>query len=185
MPEAVSCHFSDCLLEGNAALLERTAALLEALERDAYTAVDPRCLGGSIGGHTRHCVEFYQAFLAGLEGGYIDYDARARDARIENELPHAITALRSTAQLLRQVAPTKDTMHLLHVIENQTGGDTDWSATSVGRELRFLLSHTVHHCALIAILLRLRGCEVPEGFGIAPSTLRHRAAQKVPASCAP
>jgi len=184
MPEADACPYSECLFDENASLLERTAALLEDLEPDTYATVDARCLGGSIGGHTRHCVEFYQGFLAGLEGGRIDYDARARDARIENELAHAIAALRRTAAHLRQAATTQDTMHLLRVIENHTGKDTDWSATSVGRELRFLLSHTVHHCALIAILLRLRGREVPEGFGIAPSTLRHRAAQKTSASCA-
>ena len=146
--------------------------------------MDARCLGGSIGGHTRHCVEFYQVFLAGLDSGRIDYDARARDVRIENDLPHAVAALRHTAGHLREVSSSQDTMHLLRVIENHTGSDSDWSATSVGRELRFLLSHTVHHCALIAILLRLRGCEVPEGFGIAPSTLRHRAAQSAPATCA-
>lgn len=72
-------------------------------------------------------------------------------------------------------------MNPLRMIENHTGNDTDWSFTSVGRELRFLLSHTVHHCALIAILLSLRGGEVPNGFGIAPSTERHRA-QQVPSS---
>lgn len=184
MPEADACPFSECLFDENASLLERTAALLEGLEPEAYATVDERCLGGSIGGHTRHYVEFYQSFLTGLGVGRIDYDARARDARIENELPHAITALRRTAAHLRQAAAAQDTMRLLRVIENHTGNDTDWSATSVGRELRFLLSHTVHHCALIAILLRLRGREVPDGFGIAPSTLRHRAAQKAITSCA-
>lgn len=184
MPEADACPFSECLFDENAVLLERTAALLEALEPNAFASIDARCLGGSIGGHTRHCVEFYQVFLAGLDSGRIDYDARARDARIENDLPHAIAALRRTACHLREVSSSQDTMHLLRVIENHTGSDTDWSATSVGRELRFLLSHTVHHCALIAILLRLRGREVPEGFGIAPSTLRHRAAQAASTSCA-
>jgi uncharacterized damage-inducible protein DinB len=156
MPEANACPYSECLFDENAALLERTAALLEDLEPDAYATVDARCLGGSIGGHTRHCVEFYQCFLAGLESGRIDYDARARDVRIENEVAHAVAALRHIAEEIRDASARQDTMHLLRVIENHTGSDTDWSATSVGRELRFLLSHTVHHCALIAILLRLR-----------------------------
>jgi uncharacterized damage-inducible protein DinB len=44
----------------------------------------------------------------------------------------------------------------------------------VGRELQFLASHTLHHYALIAALLRLQGVEPGEEFGVAPGTLEHR-----------
>ena len=40
--------------------------------------------------------------------------------------------------------------------------------------MQFLLSHTVHHYALIGAILRLSGVEPPAGFGLAPSTLRHQ-----------
>jgi hypothetical protein len=46
-------------------------------------------------------------------------------------------------------------------------------ASTVARELQFLLSHTVHHYALIALILRLQGFEPGEEFGVAPSTLAH------------
>ena len=48
-----------------------------------------------------------------------------------------------------------------------------WSGSTVRRELDFLLSHTVHHYALIAMSLRLRGLPVPAELGVAPSTLEH------------
>jgi hypothetical protein len=49
-----------------------------------------------------------------------------------------------------------------------------WYASSVAREIEFLHSHTVHHYAVIARLM-------PDSvklnkFGVAPSTLRFRAA---------
>jgi hypothetical protein len=46
-----------------------------------------------------------------------------------------------------------------------------WSGTSVGRELQFLVSHTVHHYAVIAAMLRPQGVEPGADFGVAPSTL--------------
>jgi hypothetical protein len=45
--------------------------------------------------------------------------------------------------------------------------------TTVGREFAFVLSHTVHHNALIAVIAKLLGVQVPERFGYAPSTLAY------------
>jgi hypothetical protein len=50
----------------------------------------------------------------------------------------------------------------------------------MARELEFLLSHTVHHYAIVAILCRLQGIAVDDGFGVAPSTLRHRTESETP-----
>ena len=47
----------------------------------------------------------------------------------------------------------------------------DWSQSSLQRELQFLVSHSVHHYALIRELLRQSGFDAGEGFGVAPSTL--------------
>jgi len=47
---------------------------------------------------------------------------------------------------------------------------TGWS--TLGRELAFVNSHTIHHQALIAVLLELSGVQVPDHLGLAPSTPR-------------
>jgi hypothetical protein len=47
-----------------------------------------------------------------------------------------------------------------------------WAASSLARELQFTLSHTVHHYALIALILRLQGFAPPADFGVAPATLQ-------------
>jgi len=40
--------------------------------------------------------------------------------------------------------------------------------------MMFCINHAIHHYALIAMLLRSEQKVVPEGFGVAPSTIRHR-----------
>ena len=59
-----------------------------------------------------------------------------------------------------------------------------WGGSSVVRELEFLLSHTVHHYALIGVICQLGGHKLPKDFGMAPSTLRYLQAQAVASSCA-
>jgi len=46
--------------------------------------------------------------------------------------------------------------------------------STLERELMFVLSHTIHHMALIAVLVRREGsAPIPSGFGVAPSTRRY------------
>ena len=59
--------------------------------------------------------------------------------------------------------------------------EPDWSGSTVQRELQFLVSHTVHHCALIKQILRQHGFEAGMEFGLAPSTKGHLQRQ---AACA-
>ncbi len=56
------------------------------------------------------------------------------------------------------------------IIENGDAVETD---STLERELAMLASHTVHHYAIVALLLRIKGVVVPETFGVAPSTQRH------------
>jgi hypothetical protein len=58
-------------------------------------------------------------------------------------------------------------------------GEADWSQSSLKRELQFLVSHTVHHYALIKELLRRTGFDAGTEFGVAPSTIA--AARRDPA----
>ncbi|MBM4187475.1 MAG: hypothetical protein FJ206_09205 [Gemmatimonadetes bacterium] len=55
-------------------------------------------------------------------------------------------------------------------------GTESWSRSTLGRELQFLVSHSVHHFALIKLLLANDGPVLPREFGVAPSTLSHQGA---------
>lgn len=50
------------------------------------------------------------------------------------------------------------------------------SYSSIGRQLQFLKSHTIHHYALIALFFRLQDYEPPEEYGVSTSTPRQRRA---------
>ena len=47
------------------------------------------------------------------------------------------------------------------------------SRSTLHRELQFLVGHSVHHFALIALILRQEGFDPGREFGVAPSTLAH------------
>jgi hypothetical protein len=53
------------------------------------------------------------------------------------------------------------------------GEDGHWNRTTLKRELRFLVSHTIHHYALIAVILKLQGFDCGPDFGVAPSTIEY------------
>jgi hypothetical protein len=46
--------------------------------------------------------------------------------------------------------------------------------TSAERELAFVVSHTVHHNAILGIMAKLLGADLPAEFGYAPSTIAHQ-----------
>jgi hypothetical protein len=54
-----------------------------------------------------------------------------------------------------------------------TGGETVTGWSTLGRELAFVASHTIHHQALIAMLLGVQDVDAPDRLGYAPSTPRH------------
>ena len=64
----------------------------------------------------------------------------------------------------------------LSVRLEEAAGNPQWSPSSIARELQSLKSHTTHHYALIAVLLRLQGIEPHEEFGVSMATIRQRRA---------
>jgi uncharacterized damage-inducible protein DinB len=162
-------------------LLEQGAELAGRLELEAFAHVSPLAPGGSVGAHLRHVGDFVRAFLRDLGEGRIDYDRRERDERLERDALRARAELLRLAQALEALAGLSSERGLEVRSEACVCGP-EWQRSTVARELGTLLSHTVHHYALIAVLLRSRGLEPAPGFGVAPSTLAH---WKEGAACAP
>jgi uncharacterized damage-inducible protein DinB len=165
------------LVADNILLLEQCAGVLEQVPPEIYALADPRCHGSCIGGHVRHCLEHYASFLDGLDAGLIDYERRARDRRLQTDSDAACRALRQTASAVARGLAFGGLDRPVRIVAEGDTSDGDITTSTIGRELSFLLSHTIHHCALIAVLLRLGGLDAPDGFGLAPATIRHRHAQ--------
>lgn len=157
----------------NVAALEQALELLAGLDEDGHTRRAPQCFNSSVGGHVRHVIEHYESLLAGLRGGRVDYESRPRDALIEGDPVYA--AGRVVALIAGLRALTEDDGGAALRVRAETAPAAAagvWLESCVVRELEFLLSHTVHHYALIAVIRGLAGGEIPKDFGVAPSTLR-------------
>ncbi len=164
------------------ALLEQGADLAVALSPEAFAGVSPLAPGGTVGAHLRHVADFVRALLRDLEGGAIDYDRRERDERVACEPGRAARLLRELGAELATLA-RRDPARALRVRSEACVVGPAWQHSTLARELGGLLSHTVHHYALIAVLLRARGIEPPAELGVAPSTLAHWREEH--AACAP
>lgn len=156
-------------LEGNRLLLRQGIGLLERLSDELYA----RSRGGwaPVGAQYRHILEHYRSFFAGLATGRVDYDARARDENIERSRGVALEATRECLAALEALDGKPDRQILVQMDTAAPDAYPDWRPSSLGRELQFLSSHTVHHYALIKLLLEDCGLDLGPEFGVAPSTL--------------
>ena len=160
----------------NAAYLEQGARLLRGLSDAQYRNGSPPFSQSGVGGHFRHCLEHLQLLLAAADGSRLDYDLRPRDPRLETDRDAAIEA---AERLIRGLEGLTDAQIAAPLNVRMDCGDGQratalWMPSSLGRELQFMVSHTTHHYALIAMILRHQGLEPGADFGVASSTLLHR-----------
>jgi hypothetical protein len=163
-------------VEANLRVIEQGASLLNQLTRETYGARIPACFDASIGGHIRHIIDHYHAFLRGLDDGGINYEARSRDRGVETDPLHARDIFSEIAARLARAVANRRQPVLEYCAETTEGVAV---ATSVLRELEFLLSHTIHHYALVAVMAKLQGLSTDSTFGVAPSTLAFQQSQGV------
>lgn len=163
------------ILDDNLACLRQGLNLLDELDDQAYSEKLPHCHNSSIGGHFRHNIDHYRCFLRGLASGTVDYDARARQSQLEESVEAARTAL---SQLVTELEALRETnwAQPLRVVMDSGEARPLPTSSSAGRELQFLLSHTIHHYALVATIRQLQGFSTPPQFGVAPSTCKHQLA---------
>ena len=155
------------------AVLRQLADVIRAMTDEQYRTKPVGVVSSHIGGHVRHCLDHVDALLAGLEHGDVDYDCRERGTMVETSREAALDAIRRQERQLiafprrceqRPLRLAALVSPCLPAVEVET---------SAGRELAFVLSHTVHHNALIAVMAKTLGVPVPDRFGYAPSTIAH------------
>ncbi len=155
----------------NVYFIEQGRALLRNLDDNLFC----RAANGQsgVGAHLRHVIDCFRCFQRGLADGRVDYDSRQRDPLLEQDRKIADGALAEISQALNNLGADDAARRLEVKVDTVAWEDPalHWHVSSLGRELQFLLSHTVHHYALIALLLRQQGFEPGADFGVAPSTL--------------
>ena len=148
--------------------LHQLASLIEATTDADYTWRHPSGASGSVGAHVRHCLDHVHAIFE-RTGQHMTYDNRRRATRAEQDRAFAVEQLHQAVRMLSRPDVSLD-QHLTLDVQLDRDGTLVSVASSFGRELAFVLQHTIHHKALIAVLLADRGAAVPATFGLAPST---------------
>lgn len=164
------------LVPANLHFLRQAVSLLTQLSDDIYSTPVMSFHGSTIGGHIRHCLEHYQSFIDGLDGEGIDYDLRQRRRDVECESDTAKDLAETLiAAFESRTAEIVDSAAVDVRMDCGQDGKTEWQTSTLGRELQFLVSHTVHHFAMIGGMCQMLDVETIKDFGVAPSTIRHRA----------
>ena len=170
------------LIQTNLRWLRQALRLLARLDDQSYATTPLGLEPHRAGAHLRHIIEFYQAFLNGVESFHIDYDARRRDEAVERSRAAASAAIRSIIKTLETSAALRSESIVWVRMEDAGAARDAFMESSISRELQVLSSHTIHHFALIAVTLRMHGVEMDPDFGMAPSTLRYLASRTAEAA---
>lgn len=149
--------------------LDRLGDAIRPLTVDEYTSRELRS-SGSIGAHVRHCLDHVCALECGIVASEVCYDHRERDTIVERDPYLGASRLRRASFRIRQIDESVIPRPLILVAQLSERGAVVRVPTTVGRELAFVISHTIHHSALIAVLLERAKRDVPVRFGLAPTT---------------
>jgi len=152
-------------------LLEELAAVLCRVSPMAYTATPFPAVSGSIGQHVRHVLDHVASVCAAAPRAPLSYDHRERGTNVEADVAAALRTIRRLTSALTAL-PARDDEPITMMSMLAPGAEPIVVHTTLGRELLFVVSHTIHHQALIGLLLSAAGCGVPRDFGLAASTPR-------------
>lgn len=154
-------------------LLRELAGVIEQLSDEQYTQKPVGVIESSIGGHVRHCLDHVRSLLLAIDSGHLDYDHRERGTPVEAVRGCAISAIDEMIESLGELPRFVITRPISVSVSMTSNGAPVSVLSSVGRELAYVLSHTIHHNAIICAMARTLGAWVPERFGYAPSTIRN------------
>ena len=151
-------------------LLHQMRNLIERLDDINYAMPAPERTTGGIGGHVRHCLDHVTALLTGARTGLCPYDRRQRGTDVETSRAAALDAITDVMLgLLELDAPTLESEVYVETQLDPSGAMVI-TRSSICREVAFLVSHTIHHNAIVAQIMQARGLHVAPRFGLAAAT---------------
>lgn len=147
------------------------AATLQQLSAYEYAQPCKTLYSNTIGQHVRHIIELFQCLENGYDEGKVNYEKRKRNALIESDKKIAEKLLNEIHAVLNK--PNKELV--LEACYDDISDEQITIATNYYREIAYNLEHTIHHMALIRTgIQEVSHIAVPEDFGVASSTLKHR-----------
>ncbi|MGK0289671.1 MAG: hypothetical protein ACI86H_001117 [bacterium] len=169
-------NFIQSLVEDNIHQLQEIINILQKITTTLYTNNKTPYFDSGVGQHVRHVIDHYYCFFRGLRDGLsISYDQRERNPDVEENREFAIQLLQKIIYQLQKINLSQSTpLRVKSNNHDDIDSTQSWSKSSFERELQYLLSHTVHHNAILAIILKLQNHVIEKQFGMAPSTIQHQ-----------
>lgn len=159
------------LVETLSGLLDDVASLVATMDTTAYATSSVPGVSGSIGKHVRHLLDHVGALLEAGGASVVDYDRRQRGGPVESDPAEALATLFRLQRALESLPGRQQDEYVRVRIQLDADGASMTSWSTLGRELAFVINHTIHHQALIALLVATADrLMLPSRFGMAPST---------------
>lgn len=166
----VSSSAGDLLLKGCLHCMQQCDDLVNSLSADDYANSYEG--SSSIGSHVRHILDRFQSLFSGLPDVCVDYDVRKRDKAIESSTDSARFAIASVSRRIQELDLIELSGQSISVRETvYHRGDPIEISSTLQRELMGLVTHSIHHLAIISMLAKQCGHPLDQSFGKAPSTL--------------
>ena len=144
---------------------------LNELSQSEYVTPCKTLSSNTIGQHVRHIIELFQCLENGYDAGVVNYEKRKRDSEIESNKETASALLLQIHERLAKV--NKELV--LEAAYDEHSAETISISTNYFREVAYNLEHTIHHMALIRVgISEVSEIRLPEDFGVATSTVKHR-----------
>jgi len=164
---AVQAEPETCI-DANIQLLQKLSQTIVSLTTEQFTW-QYNNVTSSIGKHTRHIIDYYTCFFRHLAVDYINYDDRPRVNSIETTPHRACEERNNVASHFGSFDAYR--IKPVYVYISTT---PDEEAAPIESSLhRELLSHILHHMAVVQLLLNTLGVTVDPEFAFAPSTTKY------------
>ena len=155
------------------------------LSDEQYAQNPVGLIPSSIGGHVRHALDHVRALIEAASSGRLDFDARARGTPVEKETRAAAEMIEDLSRRLAGLSSERLNMNVELSMMVGKGVPVQIVGSNLRRELGYVLSHLIHHNAIISNMVVTLGGTLPPGFGYAPATVEYqnRTSNPAQASC--
>lgn len=160
--------------EGAVLLIDQIVQAMRIIPEESYSKPQSIFNDSTFGRHFRHIYDFFHCLCIQCDQKTVDYAARLRDEKIENDCDYAIERFEHVKYLLQSF--DENTAVKVYTDFDESIDDRTAVNSSIGRELMYAYDHAVHHLAIIKIGLKTLdpALEIDERLGVAASTIQHQ-----------
>jgi hypothetical protein len=161
------------LVAGVRSALTDVERMISAIDAGVYTdgKLDP-CFASTIGAHVRHVVDHAKAFADAASTGVADYEHRARGGEVERCKLKAASELQGISARLVELDGMDGRRAISVAVIASPEQPARMVESTFEREAAFVMSHTIHHIAIMRQIVARAGLDQVAGIGLAPGTPR-------------